>query len=91
MAERVTFDIEEIREFGRNIEAFVQDSGETVTKMNAALTAIRETWQDSQLDAPAQGILDANSRIMRIVGDLYPIVQDFLRRQETWYEDYISR
>lgn len=90
MADRVEFDIEEIRQFGRNIEDFTQSAEDIVQRMNMSLNTVRETWQDGQLEKPAMNILEANSRIMRTVNDLYPLVQDFLRRQEQWHDEYVS-
>ena len=90
MAERVEFDMDEIRQFGRSIEDFTQNAEDIVQRMNASLNTVRETWQDRQLDKPSMNILDANARIMRTVNDLYPLVQDFLRRQEQWHDEYVS-
>ena len=91
MADFVKFDINEIREFGRNMESFIQDATDIIQRMNSALCAIKESWQDHQLDAPSTNIMEANARLMSIVGDLAPIVQDYLRRQEQWWEEYTTR
>ncbi len=90
MAERVDFDIEEIRNFGRDVEAFTQEAEDIVGRMNAALTTVRETWQDRQIDKAAESIVEANASIMRSVNEIYPLVCDFLRRQEEFIADWES-
>ena len=90
MAERVDFDIEEIRNFGRDVEAFTQEAEDIVGRMNAALTTVRETWQDRQIDKAAESIVEANASIMRSVNEIYPLVYDFLRRQEEFIADWES-
>ena len=90
MAERVDFDIEEIRNFGRDVEAFTQEAEAIVGRMNAALTTVRETWQDRQIDKAAESIVEANASIMRSVNEIYPLVYDFLRRQEEFIADWES-
>ena len=90
MAERVDFDIEEIRNFGRDVEAFTQEAEDIVGRMNAALTTVRETWQDRQIDKAAESIVEANASIMRSVNEIYPLVCEFLRRQEEFIADWES-
>lgn len=88
MAERVDFDIEEIRNFGRDVEAFTQEAEDIVGRMNAALTTVRETWQDRQIDKAAESIAEANASIMRSVNEIYPLVCERLRRQEEFIADW---
>lgn len=90
MADRVEFDIEEIREFGRSVDEFCQEAEDIVHRMDAALLAVRDSWRDRQLEKPAESIMSANAALMGIVNDLYPAVQDFLRRQEQWYDEYCA-
>ena len=90
MANFVEFDMEEIRQFGRHIEDFTCDMDEIMKKMNGALANVQEFWQDGQLEKPTEDIIEANANIMRTVNDLYPLVADFLRRQEQWYDEYVS-
>lgn len=90
MADFVEFDMEEIRQFGRSVEDFTCEMDEIVKKMNGALAAVQEFWQDGQLEKPTEDILEANATIMRTVNDMYPLVVDCLRRQEQWYEEYVS-
>lgn len=91
MAEEVRFDIEEVCAFGRAFASFSEDVRELARKMNSALETVRETWQDSQLEQPAENVLEANSFLLRAVNDLGPIVDDYLRNQEDWYQSYVSR
>lgn len=90
MANSVEFDMEEIRHFGRCIDDISREMEEAVRMMNGALSDVREFWQDGQLEKPAENILEANTNVMRSVNDLYPLVADFLRRQEQWYFEYVS-
>ena len=90
MATGVYFDIEEIRQFGRSVEQFCAESEDIVQRMNSALTVVQDSWRDSQLEKPAENIVQGNADLMRIVTDLSPLVQDFLRRQEQWWEEYTS-
>ena len=90
MAERVEFNIEDIRQFGRSVDQFRAESEDIVQQMNAALTAVQDSWRDSQLEKPTENILQGNANLMRVIDDMYPLVQDFLRRQEQWWEEYTS-
>lgn len=90
MAERVEFNIEDIRQFGRSVDQFRAESEDIVQRMNAALTAVQDSWRDSQLEKPTENILQGNANLMRVIDDMYPLVQDFLRRQEQWWEEYTS-
>lgn len=90
MATGVDFNIEEIRQFGHSVEQFCAESEDIVQRMNSALTVVQDSWRDSQLEKPAENIVHGNANLMRIVTDLYPLVQDFLRRQEQWWEEYTS-
>lgn len=90
MAERVEFNIEDIRQFGRSVEQFCGESEDIVQRMNSSLASVQDSWRDSQLEKPAEDIMQGNANLMRIVSDLYPLVQDFLRRQEQWWEEYTS-
>ena len=89
MAGVVNFNIEEVRAFGRAFASFSENMRELANKMNSALETVRETWQDSQLEQPAEDVLDANSFLLRAVNDLGPVVDDYLRKQEDWYQSYI--
>ena len=90
MAERVEFNIEDIRQFGRSVEQFCGESEDIVQRMNSSLASVQDSWRDSQLEKPAENIMQGNANLMRIVSDLYPLVQDFLRRQAQWWEEYTS-
>lgn len=90
MAVGVDFDMEEIRQFWRNMQEFSSQMESIVRRMNNALATVRETWRDAQLDKPSADILEANARIMRTVEDLCPMLEDFLRRQEQWHDEYVS-
>ena len=90
MAEIEDFNIEEIRNFGRDVEAFIQEAEDIVGRMNAALTTVRETWQDRQIDKAAESIVEANASIMRSVNEIYPLVCERLRRKEEFFADWVS-
>lgn len=85
MANRVEFDIEEIHQFKRDFDDFMEKSIDIVNRMNDALNIVRETWQDNKLEKPAECILEANRQIIRMIEGLAPEVQAFLRKQEDWY------
>lgn len=90
MANEVNFVMEDILQFRRELQDFSSQMEDIVQRMNGALSTVRETWKDRQLEKPSMDILDANERIIRTVGDLCPIVEDFLRRQEQWHDEYVS-
>jgi len=86
----VDFVMEDILQFWRELQEFSAHMEDIVQRMNGALGTVRETWRDHQIDKPAADILEANARIMRTIGDLCPVVEDFLRRQEQWHDEYVS-
>lgn len=91
MANSVDFNIEEIRAFGRAFGEFSEAVRELAREMNSALGSVRETWQDSQIDQPSEDVLEANNFLLRAANDLGMMVDDFLRKQESWYWEYVSR
>ena len=90
MANRVDFDMEAILQFWRELQEFSSQAGDIVQQMNSALNTVRETWQDHQLDKPSMDILEANARIMCTISELCPTLEEFLRKQEQFHDEYIS-
>ena len=90
MAERVDFEMEAILQFWHELQEFSNQAGEIVQRMNNALNTVRETWQDHQLDQPTLDILEANARIIRTVNELCPTLEEFLRKQEQFHDEYTS-
>ena len=90
MAGGVNFVMEDILRFWRELQDFTEQTEGIVHRMNSALNVVRETWRDRQLDKPSADILEANARIMCTVRDLCPMLEDFLRRQERWHDEYVS-
>ncbi|MBP5674280.1 MAG: hypothetical protein J6X49_17980 [Victivallales bacterium] len=90
MAREVDFDMEAILQFWRELQEFSVATEDIVQRMNDALSIVRETWQDEKIDKPSAAVLEANERMMRMVRDLCPLLEDFLRRQNQWADDYTS-
>lgn len=90
MANNVDFDIEDINQFRSSIEQLRTETEDILQRMNAALMSVQNSWQDSQLDKPAENIMLGNNNLSRAICDLYPFAIAYLNRQEAWWESYTS-